>query len=86
MGLEFNFVAEDDLKRDWLRLLAFIKAERTHEPAFQALFDNLLEDHNHPYYHQALTLKMFYDFTPLAPLSWEKEEEPNPSESDQASR
>ncbi len=55
---------------DWQLLLAYIGAKRTHEPAFQKLFQRMLSEEDerfgsHPYQRQARALNALYDFTPL---------------------
>lgn len=65
----FNFDEEkldsSEAEREWLLLLAYIGAKRTHLTEFRTLFDRLLTDEDHPHHKQAKTLETLYDFTPL---------------------
>lgn len=61
MGLKMK--EEDTLKADknWLLVLAYIGAKRTHEPEFRELFERMVQEGH----QQARTLSMLYDFTPI---------------------
>ena len=50
---------------EWLLLLSYIGARRTHEPTFRKLFDHLLHSEKHLCHQLAKELDMRYDFTPL---------------------
>jgi len=50
---------------EWLKILAYIGAKRTHEPAFKILFKKVLDGSGHPYHQEATLLKEWYDFTPV---------------------
>ncbi len=72
MGVSFLLELE---REDWELVMDYIKTRRTHEPAFQELFEKILSDPNHAYHIQARQLKALYDFTPLRAPEEEKKEE-----------
>lgn len=55
-------------EKEWLQVLKYITEKRTHEPSFQELFNNILDDKSHCYHAKVSTLAMLYDFTPILPV------------------
>ena len=72
MGFMSNKEAQES---DWYSVKSYIKDRRTHEAAFQELFEEILSDPGHAYHIQARQLKALYDFTPLRATEEEKKEE-----------
>ena len=60
----------------WPEVLEYINTKRTHEPAFRALFKEIMDKEDDPCHQQLRTLSMLYDFTPIHPIQ-EKEIEDN---------
>lgn len=65
MGLKFEKSEDKEKHKTWKLILAYIGAKQTHDPAFQDLFNQVLNDAGHPWNRAVKTLSMLYDFTPL---------------------
>lgn len=64
MGRRIKLVNPVKQNNEWLKILAYIRAKRTNEPAFKALFQKLLNHKSHKYHRQASLINDRYDFPP----------------------
>lgn len=64
MVRRLNLIDPVKHSNEWLKILAYIRAKRTNEPAFKALFQKLLNQKSHKYHRQVSLINDLYDFPP----------------------